>query len=177
MTDLATPPRVKISMGIEGLDTVVGGGLDAGRVYLIEGTPGTGKTTLGLSFLLEGVGRGDSALYISLSESAPELHAVAESHGWSLDAVDVFELVTEAGLDADAEQTVLHPSELELGETARAVMAKVLELNPARIVFDSLSEIRLLAQNPQRYRRQVLALKHFFTQQRCTVLLLDDCSA
>ena len=167
----------RISTGIAGLDAVVNGGLESERSYLIEGTPGTGKTTIGLSFLLEGVRNGESALYITLSESEAELRAVAESHGWSLDGVDVFELITEAGLDAEAEQTVLHPSELELGETARAVMKRVQELNPARVVFDSLSEIRLLAQNPQRYRRQVLALKYFFTQRKCTVLLLDDRSS
>jgi circadian clock protein KaiC len=175
MTEPAIPAaRPKVSIGIPGLDTILAGGLESERVYVVEGTPGTGKTTLGLSFLLEGVRHGETTLYITLSESEAELRAVAESHGWSLDGIDVFELVTEAGLDAEAEQTVLHPSELELGETARAVMARVQALNPARIVFDSLSEIRLLAQNAQRYRRQVLALKHFFTQMRCTVLLLDD---
>jgi len=133
--------------------------------------------TLALSFLLEGVRNGEAALYITLSESEVELRAVAQSHGWNLDAIDVFELITEAGLDAEVEQTVLHPSELELGETARAVMARVQASNPVRVVFDSLSEIRLLAQNPQRYRRQVLALKYLFTQRRCTVLLLDDRSS
>ena len=169
--------RPKLSTGIPGLDTVLQGGLEPERVYLIEGTPGTGKTTLGLSFLVEGATRGESGLYITLSESEVELRAVAENHGWDLEGVDIFELITAAGLDAEVEQSVLHPSELELGETARAVMARVQELNPARVVFDSLSEIRLLAQNPQRYRRQVLALKYFFTQKRCTVLLLDDCSS
>ncbi len=167
----------KVSTGISGLDTVLQGGIEPGRVYLVEGTPGTGKTTLALNFLVEGVKRGESGLYITLSESEVELRSVAGSHGWDLEGVDVFELLTEAGLDAEVEQSVLHPSELELGETARAVMARVQEVNPARVVFDSLSEIRLLAQNPQRYRRQVLALKYFLTQQRCTALLLDDCSS
>ncbi len=153
------------------------GGLETERVYLIEGTPGTGKTTLALSFLLEGVRNDEPVLYITLSESEVELRSVAESHGWSLDGIDIFELVSAAGLDSEVEQTVLHPSELELGETARAVIARVQALNPTRVVFDSLSEIRLLAQNPQRYRRQVLALKYFFTQRQCTVLLLDDRSA
>jgi len=170
----ARSARPKISTGIQGLDMILGGGIESERVYLVEGTPGTGKTTLGLAFLLEGVKNGESALYITLSESETELRITAASHGWCLDGLNVFELITEAGLDAEAEQTVLHPSELELGETARAVMAQVQALNPARIVFDSLSEVRLLAQNPQRYRRQVLALKYFFTQRRCTVLLLDD---
>ncbi len=153
------------------------GGLEVERVYLVEGTPGTGKTTLAFSFLLEGVRNGESALYITLSESEVELRSIAESHGWSLGGIHIFELVSATGLDSEIEQTVLHPSELELGETARAVMARVQALNPVRVVFDSLSEIRLLAQNPQRYRRQVLALKHFFTQMKCTVLLLDDRSS
>ena len=178
MTEKASPSsRPKLSTGISGLDIILAGGLEPERAYLVEGTPGTGKTTLGLSFLLEGVRNGESALYIAMSESEIELRAVAQSHGWRLDGVDVFELVDKVGLDSEAEQTVLHPSELELGETARAVMGRVQKSNPARVVFDSLSEIRLLAQNPQRYRRQVLALKSFFTQQKCTVLLLDDCSS
>jgi len=115
------------------------GGLETERVYLIEGTPGTGKTTLTLSFLLEGVRNDEPALYITLSESEVELRSVAESHGWSLDGIDIFELVSAAGLDSEVEQTVLHPSELELGETARAVIARVQALNPARVVFDSLT--------------------------------------
>ena len=167
----------KLSTGIAGLDTILMGGLEAERSYLVEGTPGSGKTTLALSFLLEGVRNGESGLFITLSESEAELRNVADSHGWSLDGIDIYELITDAGFASEAEQTVLHPSELELGETARAVMARVQELNPARVVFDSLSEIRLLAQNPQRYRRQVLALRYFFTQMRCTVLLLDDRSS
>ena len=170
-------PPLKLSTGTVGLDAILGGGIDPGRVYLIEGTPGTGKTTLALSFLLEGVRRRDATLYITLSESEDELRAVASSHGWSLDGIDVFELAPPSGLDGEGEQSVLHPAELELGETARAVMDRVRARNPARVVFDSLSEIRLLAENPQRYRRQVLALKRFFAQQGCTVLLLDDHSS
>ncbi len=167
-------PQPKISTGTTGLDAILHGGIDPGRLYLIEGTPGAGKTTLALSFLLEGVRRGDATLYVTLSESEDELRAVAANHGWTLDGIDIFELITEAGLDGEAEQSVLHPAELELGETARAVMARVRARSPARVVFDSLSEIRLLAENPQRYRRQVLALKQFFGQQGCTVFLLDD---
>ncbi len=170
-------PAPKISTGTAGLDVILCGGIDPGRVYLIEGTPGTGKTTLALSFLLEGVRRGDATLYVTLSESENELRAVAVNHGWSLDGIDIFELVGAAGLDGEAEQSVLHPAELELGETARAVMARVRARNPARVVFDSLSEIRLLAENPQRYRRQVLALKYFFGVQGCTVMMLDDRSS
>ena len=171
-TDTVT--RARLSTGVDGLDHILGGGLEAERVYLLEGTPGTGKTTLALQFLREGVARGERALYVTLSESEMELRAVADSHGWSLDGIDLFELVGEAGLDPDAEQTVLHPSELELGETTRTIMDRVATTSPARVVLDSLSELRLLAQEPLRYRRQVLALKHYFTQRRVTVILLDD---
>jgi len=172
-----SPQQAKLSTGTAGLDAILGGGIDPGRVYLIEGTPGTGKTTLALSFLIEGVRQGDATLYITLSESEHELRVVAANHGWSLDGIDIFELVTEAGLDGEAEQSVLHPAELELGETARAVMDRVRARGPVRVVFDSLSEIRLLAENPQRYRRQVLALKYFFARQGCTVMMLDDRSS
>ena len=163
--------------GVAGLDDILGGGLTPSRIYLLEGTPGTGKTTLALQFLLSGRGIGEQGLYITLSETAQELRAVAASHGWSLDGLSVHELVNEAGLDPQAEQSILHPSEVELGETTRAIMARVETEHPTRVVFDSLSEMRLLAQNPLRYRRQILALKHFFSNRACTVLLLDDQTA
>ena len=164
----------RVSLGVSGLDDILGGGVTKDRVYLIEGTPGTGKTTLSLQFLLEGVSRGESGLYITLSETKAELNAVAATHGWSLDKISLFELVNETGLDPESEQTILHPSEVELGETTREVMKQVDELRPSRVVFDSLSEMRLLAQNPLRYRRQILALKQFFSSRQCTVLMLDD---
>ncbi len=167
----------KLSIGTAGLDAILGGGIERGRVYLVEGAPGAGKTTLALGFLLEGVRQGDATLYVTLSESENELRSVAASHGWSMDGVDIFELTASTSLDGEGEQSVLHPAELELGETARAVMDRVRARSPARVAFDSLSEIRLLAENPQRYRRQVLALKRFFTLQGCTVLLLDDHSS
>ena len=170
----AMPLPAKMSTGVSGLDDILLGGLQPERVYLVEGTPGTGKTTLALQFLLTGVAAGERCLYVTLSESEHELAAVAATHGWSFDGLDVFELVDDSGLDPEAEQTVLHPSDLELGETTRGVMAQVTALRPTRVVFDSLSEMRLLAQNSLRYRRQVLALKHFFSLMRCTVLLLDD---
>jgi circadian clock protein KaiC len=169
----ATPPP-RMSTGIAGLDDILGGGLTPQRVYLVEGSPGAGKTTLGLQFLLDGEARGEHGLYITLSETTDELKAVAASHGWTIDALSLFELASDTALDIDAQQSVFHPSEVELGETTRNVMAEVDRVKPVRVVFDSLSEMRLLAQNPLRYRRQILALKQFFTTRNCTVLLLDD---
>ncbi|MGI4718693.1 MAG: ATPase domain-containing protein [Janthinobacterium lividum] len=169
-----TAVNTRISTGIAGLDDILGGGLTPQRVYLVEGSPGAGKTTLGLQFLLDGVAKGESGLYITLSETADELAAVALSHGWSIAPLAVFELAGETALDIDAQQSVFHPSEIELGETTRNVMDKVDEVKPVRVVFDSLSEMRLLAQNPLRYRRQILALKQFFSARACTVLMLDD---
>lgn len=167
-----TPPLA--STGVAGLDDILAGGLTPDRLYLVEGTPGTGKTTLGLGFLLAGAAVGEVGLYITLSETEAELRAVAVTHGWSLDGLDLFEMVPELGLGEEHEQTLLHPSEVELGETVRGIMAKVDELRPKRVVLDSLSELRLLAQNPLRYRRQILALKQYFTTRNCTVLVLDD---
>jgi circadian clock protein KaiC len=167
----------RAATGIEGLDSILGGGLTKDRLYLVEGTPGTGKTTLALQFLLRGAAQGEDGLYITLSETAEELRAVATTHGWSLDAISLFELVSESGLDPESEQSVLHPSDVELGETTREVMRHVEQHRPRRVVFDSLSEMRLLAQNPLRHRRQILALKQFFSSQRCTVLMLDDRTA
>lgn len=166
--------RKILSTGVAGLDDVLAGGFTRGRLYLLEGTPGTGKTTLALQFLLDGVARGEKGLYVTLSESADELGAAAASHGWSLDGIEIYELVNELGLDPDSEQSVLHPSEVELGETVREVIERVDALGPDRVVFDSLSELRLLAQNPLRYRRQILALKQMFAARECTVILLDD---
>ena len=166
--------RDRASTGVDGLDEIHGGGLTRNRVYLIEGTPGTGKTTFALRFLIEGADRGERGLYITLSETADELAAVVRSHGWSLDGIEVFELADENGRDPDAEQSILYPSEVELGETIRTLTAQIDLVAPVRVVFDSLSEMRLLAQDPLRYRRQVLALKQFFSTRSCTVLLLDD---
>ncbi|MGV7207707.1 ATPase domain-containing protein [Oxalobacteraceae bacterium A2-2] len=167
-------PTIRISSGVPGLDDVLCGGLTAERVYLVEGDPGTGKTTLGLQFLLDGLARGERGLYITLSETADELYAVAESHGWSIDQLSIYELADDQALNPDTQQSILHPAEMELGETSRGVMEQVERVNPARVVFDSLSELRLLAQHPLRYRRQILALKQFFSSKACTVLMLDD---
>jgi circadian clock protein KaiC len=171
------PNERRASTGIAGLDHVLGGGLPVNHLYLVEGTPGSGKTTLGLQFLRRGVELGEKGLYITLSETTSELVTVARSHGWELDGIEIFQLMSEEGLSPDAEQSILHPSEVELGETTRGIMAVAERVKAVRVVFDSLSEMRLLAQNPLRYRRQVLALKNFFSTRNCTVLLLDDRSA
>jgi circadian clock protein KaiC len=162
-------------MGIEGLDAVLNGGLPKHRLYLIQGEPGTGKTTLALQFLLEGVKKGQRVLYITFSESKEELIAVAESHGWDLSNVDLLELsAIEALLQPEAQNTVFHPAEVEMTQTTELLLAEVRRVNPARVVFDSVSEMRMLAGSPLRYRRQMLALKQFFSGEKCTVLLLDD---
>ena len=163
--------------GIAGLDHILRGGFPAYRLYLVEGTPGTGKTTLALNFLLEGRKRGETGLYITLSETADELHSVALSHGWSLDEINLFELVAENEFSIENEQSLLHPSEVELGETVAGIIEQVEKTNPTRVVLDSLSELRLLSQSALRYRRQILALKHFFAKRDCTVLMLDDRTA
>lgn len=168
------PAQERASIGIAGLDDVLGGGLPAHHLYLIEGDPGAGKTTMGLQFLRRGMELGEKGLYITLSETTSELITVAQSHGWNLDGVEIFQLVTEDGLSPESQQSILHPSEVELGETTRGIMAAAERVRPSRVVFDSLSEMRLLAQHPLRYRRQVLALKSFFSTRQCTVLLLDD---
>lgn len=170
-------PRPVVSTGVADLDHILSGGLTAKRVYLVEGAPGSGKTTLALQFLIEGVKAGERCLYITLSETAAELAEVAHSHGWSLSQVELFELVSEQGLDPEQAQSILDPSEVELGETTQGVIDCVTRIKPSRVVFDSLSELRLLAQNPLRYRRQILALKHFFSNHDCTALLLDDSTA
>jgi len=178
LTPSAAPAQpARISTGIEGMDYVLNGGLPAHHLYLLEGEPGSGKTTIGLQFLLAGVAAGEKVLYVTLSESPQELEAVADSHGWSLAGIDMFELGSNTALDMAADQSVLHPSELELGETADHILESVLRIQPNRVVLDSLSEMRLLAQDSLRYRRQILAFKRFFSTRRCTVLMLDDKSS
>jgi circadian clock protein KaiC len=166
---------LRAATGIEGLDDILSGGFTPNRLYLLEGVPGSGKTTLALQFLLEGVRRGEPVLYVTLSETEDELRSAARSHGWSLDGLVIHELVpSEDSLQADEQYTMFHPSEVELSETTKKILADVERLKPTRVVFDSLSELRLLAGNPLRYRRQILALKQFFAGRSCTVLLLDD---
>ena len=162
------------STGITGLDDILGGGFPRNRIYLIEGDPGVGKTTLALHFLLEGLRLGEPVLYVTLSETKHELVAVAASHGWSLDNVHIYELSAAETLTPESQYTLFHPSEVELSQTTQSILDEVSRVQPTRVVFDSLSEMRLLARDALRYRRQVLALKHFFIGRRCTVLLLDD---
>jgi circadian clock protein KaiC len=173
----ASSPAVAAS-GVDGLDAVLAGGFTRKRVFLIEGVPGSGKTTLALQFLLAGAKAGETVLYVTLAETEDELRAVAASHGWRLDALAISELApSETELDPREQNTLFHPSEVDLVATTARIVADVERLKPARIVVDSLSELRLLAGSPLRYRRQVLALKQYFAKRDCTVLLLDDISA
>ena len=173
-----TEERDKANFGIGGLDDITVGGLTRGRLFLLEGSPGTGKTTIATQFLMAGAAAGEATLYITLSETEDELRAGAQSHGWSLDGIEIFELVPpESLLDEDQQQSLLYSSDLELGETTRRIFDAFKRLTPKRVVLDSVSEIRLLAQSSLRYRRQILALKHFFSRSGATVLMLDDLSA
>ncbi|MBL8769856.1 MAG: AAA family ATPase [Phenylobacterium sp.] len=166
------------STGVSGLDDILGGGLKRRRVFLFEGSPGTGKTTAALSFLLAGAAAGEKTLYVTLSETEEELRDTAASHGWDLQGVVVFELSPpESLLDERQQQSLLYSSDLELGETTRLILEAIERVQPSRVVIDSLSEIRLLAQGSLRYRRQVLALKHYFAKHNATVVLLDDLTA
>lgn len=162
-------------MGVEGLDNLLHGGLPKNRLYLIQGDPGVGKTTMAMQFLMAGAAQGERGLYITLSETKEEIDVVANSHDWNLDGIQFYELSSiEAQIRTDSESTFFHPSEVELSKTTEALIAEVSRLNPARVVFDSLSEMRMLAETPLRYRRQILRLKQFFAGKKCTVLLLDD---
>src|SRR5688572_5312792 len=166
---------VNAPSGISGLDDILRGGFPESCLYLVSGPPGTGKTSLAMQFLLEGAARGERCLYVTLSETRKEIEKVARSHGWDLAGIDSVELIpSENNLSSDAQLTVFNPSELELGETTEAMIEAVNRHRPQRLVIDSLSEIRLIAQNPLRYRRQVLALKQYFSGRACTVLMLDD---
>ena len=175
-TPATTEPS--LSTGIEGLDDVLGGGFAPGHVYLLEGAPGTGKTTLALQFLREGARLGERVLYITLSETAEELRQTAASHGWTMKGVDLFVLLPpESLLDEQQQQSLLYSADFELGETTQRIFKEFDAQKPTRLVLDSLSELRLLAQGSLRYRRQILALKHYFAKHDTTVLMLDDMTA
>ena len=164
--------------GIVGLDDILNGGLARGRLYLVEGVPGSGKTTLAMQFLMDGARRGEKVLYITLSETREELETVAASHRWDLSGISIRELLPqENALESDEQYTMYHPSEVELAATTKSILEDVQKLKPTRVVFDSLSELRLVAGNPLRYRRQILALKQYFAGRGCTVILLDDMTA
>jgi circadian clock protein KaiC len=177
--DTVDPIVGKAKTGVWGLDNILSGGFSRGHVFLVEGEPGTGKTTLALQFLLEGANAGEKCLYITLSETERELRDSALSHGWVLDdGLQVFELLPpESLLDSEQQQSLLYSSDLELGETTKEIFEAVERVRPNRVVLDSLSEIRLLAQSSLRYRRQILAIKHYFAQYNATVLMLDDLTA
>src|SRR6201996_7186032 len=164
------------STGIRGLNQVIEGGLARDRLHLLEGSPGTGKTTIALQFLMAGAENGEVGIYVSLAETERELREGAQSHGWTIgDKIEIMELVPpESVLDPDQHQSLLYSSDLELGETIKRIFETIERLRPKRVVIDSLSEIRLLAQSSLRYRRQILALKHYFAQHNSTVIMLDD---
>ena len=167
-----------LGTGVPGLDSILIGGLARNRLYLLEGEPGCGKTTLSLQFLMEGVRQGEKVLYITLSETAEELRQVAVSHGWSLDGVDIHEVIPgEEVLSGEETYTVFHPSEIELNEAMRGFLKEIERIRPSRVVLDSLAELRLLAGSALRYRRHVLALKSFFSDRQCTALVIDDRSS
>jgi circadian clock protein KaiC len=165
----------RCSTGIVGLDDILIGGLPRRHLFLIEGEPGTGKTTMGLQFLRAGVQEGERVMYVTLSESRSEIEGVARSHGWSLDGIDIFEYTpTEDSLRPEDQYSAFHPSEVEFQDTTQNILHQIEAVQPTRVVLDSLSELRLLARDSLRYRRQILALKDYFTNRNCTVLLLDD---
>jgi circadian clock protein KaiC len=170
-----TNDNARASTGIPGLDEILCGGFPKERLYLVHGTPGVGKTTLAMQFLLQGVEEGESGLYITLSETQEELELVAASHGWDISKLHLFELAAmEEKARGETESTFFHPSEIELNRTTQTLLDEVQRVQPVRIVFDSLSELRMLAETPLRYRRQILELKQFFSGKQATVLFLDD---
>jgi len=179
---MSPPPAIEsdraIPTGIAGLDEILRGGLPENRLYLLLGNPGVGKTTMALQYLLEGARRGETGLYIALSETQEEIHSVARSHGWPIDRIAIFELsALEQQLAQEEQNTVFHPAEIELNKTTQLLLEKIQAVKPKRLVLDSLSELRLLSDSPLRYRRQMLSFKQFFAGQRMTVILLDDHSA
>jgi circadian clock protein KaiC len=170
--------NARVSTGCSGLDNILNGGFPRGRLYLIEGDPGAGKTTLAMQFAREGVSKGERALYVTLSESRADLSQAAQSHGLSIDNVEIVELLPNEGdLLPEQQYTVFHPAEVELNDRMQRIVKEIQRVHPDRLVIDALSELRMLAKDPLRYRRQILSLKDFMAGQECTVLLLDDRSS
>lgn len=174
MSTLGTAP---VSTGLASFDEILGGGFAPHRFYLVQGVPGSGKTTLALQFLMQGARQGETVLYVTLSETEEEIRDIAASHGWSLAGVQVLEVVpTEESLSPEEQYTVFQPDEVELGETTKSILGEVERRKPSRVAFDSLSELRLLSGSTLRYRRQMLGMKQYLSGRRCTVLVLDDCT-
>lgn len=170
-----TIKQVRYKTGIQGFDDILNGGFPENRLYLMQGEPGTGKTTLAFQFLLEGIAQGQRCLYISFSESREELQSVADSHNWDISALDMLELGSiEEQLKPESQNTIFYPSEVEMNQTINVLYSEIERIKPQRVVFDSISEMRMLAESSLRYRRQMLALKQYFAKQNCTVLMLDD---
>jgi circadian clock protein KaiC len=171
--------EAKAATAVPGLDDILGGGFTRGALFLIEGDPGTGKTTLATQFMLEGARLGERCLYITLSETKSELLRGARSHGWMLRPdIDIHEAQPGSSItDPDQQQSLLYASELELGEVVKSIFEACENYRPSPIVLDSLSELRLLAQSSLRYRHQLLAMKHQFAHMSATVLALDDLTA
>jgi circadian clock protein KaiC len=175
MSPIEKRKEKRFKTGVLGFDTILNGGFPENRLYLMQGEPGTGKTTLAFQFLLEGIAEGQKCLYISFSESREELESVAQSHGWDISKLDMLELGSiEEQLKPEAQNTIFYPSEVEMNQTMGVLYSEIKRIKPKRIVFDSISEMRMLAESSLRYRRQMLALKQFFAKEDCTVLLLDD---
>lgn len=178
MSSATTTKSSVCETGVDGLDAILGGGIPRNRLYLVQGEPGTGKTTLALQFLLAGVRNQESCLYITFSESRDEIDAVARSHGWDVDKIAVFDLSTlETQLQPESQNTVFYPSEVEMNQTVQMVLAELDRVKPQRVVFDSVTELRMLAETALNYRRQILLLKQIFSGRHCTVLFLDDLTA
>jgi circadian clock protein KaiC len=173
----AKAPTPKAATGVSGFDDILGGGLPRNHIYMVQGSPGTGKTTIGLQFLLTGLAQGETGLHVTLSESADELREVAASHGWSLEGLRLHEVTPPEQREPESDSTLFHPAEIELGQSTDSIFREIERVKPSRVVIDSLSEIRLLSQSALRYRRQLLSLKQFLASHRCTALLLDDASS